>query len=151
TTVVTGVNRRLHDTTFISRREHRAPSLRCIYGLQHRFADFCRWPGHEYGFRAIRPGLAHDVRLEHVHLPCLKMGRWNPLRTWSPPARIISWILNGNSHDLDLVQRIAKVGPLAFSGRFGDSDYAGNPGRPDGPFPVTPCGFNCACLPGADV
>ena len=64
-----------------------APPVRQVRRRLHRPPDPGRQPRHQHRLRPVRARLADDLRLEHVHVPAVEVGRRHLLRARAPADR----------------------------------------------------------------
>ena len=94
-----------------------APPIRQARHRVHRAAHRGRRHGHEHGLGPLGARLADHVRVEHVHVPREQVGGRDPLRAQPPADREHGRVPHHHPGGMDVVGRIAPLGPQARRSR----------------------------------
>ena len=129
--------------------------------MLHRFAKFVaactvllvarRQPRHEHRLRSVGSRLADDLRLEHVHVPALEVGRRHLLRARPSADRQHRRLPHHRPRRLALARRAAPLDEAARRRGARRGHPAGRARRPDGAVLPARADLDRARRPGRDL
>ena len=129
-------------------RQYDASPFRQVRRRLHHPSPPRRQSRHEHGLGSLRSRLADHVRLEHVHVPAVEVGRRHPLRTRASADREHGRLSHDHSRRVAVAAGAAPVDEMARRRRARRGDRAGRARRPDGA--VLPAGRDLdARMPGS--